>query len=83
MNTNCSGSRAHHTHGGAMPRYWSGFSAMWMFAGKTATSKAIVPHAAATVSGGISSPSPQAISHAPLTSTSSRCHGRYGGMIRT
>jgi len=53
-----------------------GFVAIYMFAGKTAISSAISPHAAALRIRGTSSPNPPRISKAPLTRTNATCHGR-------
>lgn len=55
---------------------------MWTFAGKTATSSAINPQAARLSACGMSSKAPNPASPAPLTHTSSKGAGRYGGMIR-
>ncbi len=62
--------------------------AAWRFAGKTATSSAMMPHAVQRRSRGTRTPSasiasPSANSATPDSSTSSRCAGRYGGMICT
>ena len=81
----CSGNRAHSSQRGKLassPSISSGLTAMWTFAGKTATSSAIShQRASSRVAGGITA-MPPATSATPLISTARFGDiGMYGGTI--